>query len=117
MGGVQHSGTRRRQRKYVRSKVCKGTSQGRHTKETIKVGRVGRPKVCWVGRYAYVRHADPAAVRRNATGLVTYDYDLLVAAVSSWHPSRHDAIEWVYKHVLPLSDLAKPALRVIYKKD
>jgi len=64
-----------------------------------------------------VRHADKAAVRRNKTGLATYDYDLLVAAVSSWHTSRHDAIEWVHKHVLPLADLDKPALRIVYKKD
>lgn len=50
-------------------------------------------------------------------GMVTYDYDLLIDALASWHMSRHDAIEWAYKHVLPLADLAKPALRIIYKKN
>ena len=123
MGRVQHPRTQRQRVGDVRCKVhrprdsLKGTTQGRQGTQTQAVGRVGRQKVCWVGRYAYIRHADSAAVRRNATGLVTYDYDLLVAAVSSWHPSRHDAIEWVHKHVLPLSDLPKPALRIIYKKD
>ena len=62
-----------------------------------------------------MRHADRAAVRTSKTGLATYDYDLLVSCVARVLATRHDAIEWVHKHVVPLSDLAKPALKIIYK--
>ena len=126
MGRVQHPRIERQRRNLLRGTLPrgrlapKGTTQGRQkgtTQEVGKVGRVGRHKVCWVGRHARVRGAEGAAVRQSKTGLTTYDYDLLVRVLALRSGDRHDAIEWVQKHVLPLSDLAKPALRIIYKKD
>lgn len=128
MGRVQHTRIERQRRDVLRGtlpgdRVAKKTSaQGRQTQKVGKVGRVGRyvtPKVCWVGRYAYVAPiwlTGAAVVKTYKTGLLAYDYDLLVDELAAWNMSRHDAIEWVHKHVVPLSDLAKPAVRLIYKK-
>ena len=72
-------------------------------------------KVCWVGRYALVRHADKAVAKKTKAGFTTYDYDLLVACIARVLDDRHNAIEWVHKHVIPVSEDARPGLKIIYK--
>jgi hypothetical protein len=47
--------------------------------------------------------------------MVTYDYDLLVSCLAVRTVDRHEAIQWIQKHLIPLSDLAKPALKIMYK--
>lgn len=62
-----------------------------------------------------MRHADKAAVRQTKAGFTTYDYDLLVSCVARVLDDRHDAIEWVHKHVIPIAEDVRPGLKIIYK--
>ena len=62
-----------------------------------------------------MRHADRAAVSQTKAGRTTYDYDLLVDVVARVLASRHDAIQWVHKHVIPIAEDVRPGLKIIYK--
>jgi hypothetical protein len=79
------------------------------------------PKVCWVGRYAYVRLAgsrygallDRALIKKQ--GRPGYDYELLVAAIAQAGRERWWAIDWVQSNVIHLSESKNPPLKIIYK--
>ena len=79
------------------------------------------PKVCWVGRYAYVRLAgsrygallDRALIKKQ--GRPGYDYELLVAAIAKAGRERWWAIDWVQDNVIHLSESKNPPLKVFYK--
>ena len=134
MDRVQHSRTKRRGGKPVRGtlhrprgrlkKDCQGTSQGTQGTQTQRVGRVGRLKVCEVGRYAYILPTclcdlallKPAAPGTHGSRLLAYDYDLLVGSLHRHtRMARCNIIDWVQKHVIPLSVCARPRLKIIYK--
>ena len=131
MGRVQHTGTERQRGDVLRGMVrrprdslqgtSQGTSQGRQGTQTKGVGRVGRLKVCEVGRYAYIRPTcicDLALHKAAPHGsrLLAYNYDLLVASLDRHtRMSRCDIIDWLQKHVIPLAEGPSPRLKIIYK--